>query len=125
MIINGKDLPLNQNSGTVPDVSGALKNWFQPISMTSITKTVVNFKVIESGTPIETLGVWQPFSGKQLAMKPEGQRKWGWWTLHAEPGLVLEPDQIVTYLGINYRVMRQQDYRLYGYVEYELVEDYE
>lgn len=121
---NGKDLPLNANSGTLPDVSGAMLDYFQPMVFGVVVKTVQNFQAVETKTSVNFQGVWQPLSERQLMMKPEGQRQWKWFWLHAEPSLVLEPDSIITYLGIQYRVMTQKDYRLYGYLEYHLVDDY-
>lgn len=123
-IFNAGDQPLNFNSGTVPDVSGAMLNWFQPLTFTTIVKTVINFQVVETPTDVTYLGVWQPFTEKQIMYKPEGQRAWSWYWLHAEPGLILKPDDVVTYLGVQFRVRSQKDYRLYGYVEYQLTEDY-
>jgi hypothetical protein len=124
MIANGKDRKLTENTGTPPDVSGAMQNWFQPITFSRITKTTQNYIVIETKEDVSFQGVWQPFSPKQLTIKPEGQRSWSWFTCHAEPGLVLLPDEIISYLGVQYRVMAQNDYRLYGYVEYHLIQDY-
>lgn len=123
-IYNAKDVLLSQNSGTMPDVSDAILDWFQPMLFTTVTKTVVNFQVREVGTSINFLGVWQPMSAQKLTQKPEGQRAWLWFTVHAEPGLELVPDEIINYLGVNYRVEAKFDYRLNGYVEYHLVNDY-
>lgn len=121
----GKNTPLNQNSGTLPDVSGALIDWFQPMIFGVVTKSVQNFQAYEEMVEVAFQGVWQPLQGKQLALKPEGQRAWNWFQLHAEPSLVLDIDQVVLYLGVQYRVMSQKDYSLYGYIEYHFVSDWE
>lgn len=123
-IANAANRPLNQNSGTVPDVGDALLDWFQPMVFTTLVKSVDGFQNVETPTDVNFMGVWQPMSMRRLAMKPEGQRSWKWFTVHAQPSLVLEPDEIVTYLGEQYRVMAHKDYKLYGYVEYELVNDF-
>ena len=123
-ISNASNTPLNQNCGTLPDVSGALFSWFQPLTFTSIVKTVVGYQVVETPTNVTFQGVWQPFTAQQLSMKPEGQRQWKWFTVHAQPGLELIPDEVITYLGTQYRIKDKLDYILYGYVEYHLVEDY-
>lgn len=123
-ILNAKNILLNQNSGTLPDVSGGMFDYFQPMTFTTIVKSIVNFNVVETPTSVSFLGVWQPFSPKQLEMKPEGQRSWSWFSCHAQLTLILVPDEVITYLGVQYRVMAQQDYRLYGYLEYHLVQDY-
>lgn len=124
IISNGANRPLNANSGTLPDVSGAMLDYFQPMTFGVVSKSIVNFQVVEEMVEVTFQGVWQPFTERQLQMKPEGQRDLSWYWLHAEPGLILVPDQVVIYLGKQYRVMTSKDYRLYGYVEYHLVDDY-
>lgn len=124
-IANGKDTPLNVKTGTVPDVSGALQDWFQPMSFETVSKTVDAFQVVEAGTVIEFQGVIQPFTERQLLLKPEGQRAWTWLWLHADPSLTLQVDEVVTYLGVQTRVMSRKDFKIYGYVEYHLVQDWE
>ena len=56
-IINAKDIPLNQGTGTVPNVSGAMRNWFQTMTFEQVTKSVVNFKVVETKVSIDFMGV--------------------------------------------------------------------
>ncbi len=121
---NGADRPLNTNSGTLPDVSGAMLDYFQQMTFGVVTKTVMNFQVVETMLEVSFQGVLQPQSARQISYKPEGQRGWKWFMLHAEPALVLDLDQVVKYLGVQYRVKAQSDYRLYGYVQYELVDDF-
>lgn len=121
---NGKDIPLNKRTGSVPNVSGAMLDWFQPMTFDVVVKTTEGFIVYEEATPLDFQGVWQPLSGRQLLMKPEGQRDWNWFWLHAEPSIQLSTDDVVVYLGVQYRVMTMKEYDLYGYREFHLVEDY-
>jgi hypothetical protein len=123
-IANGKNKPLNAQAGTVPDVSGALTDWFQPMTFTLVTKTVVGFQLVEGAEPITFRGILQPFTPRQLMLKPEGQRAWSWFTLHADPVLTLKVDDVVLYLGVQTRVMSRSDFTLYGYIEYHLVQDW-
>ncbi len=124
-IRNASDLRLYQNVGTLPDMTGALLNWFQPMIFSQLVKSVVNFKNVETPTNTYTKGVMQPLSAQQLQMKPEGQRNWIWNMLHCLPDLILKPDDVVTYQRQNYRVMAKRDYSKYGYLEYDLVQDYQ
>lgn len=125
MIIGqGKNVALNALSGSVPDVSGAMLDYFQPMIFGVVTKETVNFQAVETSEDINFQGVWQPLTERQLQLKPEGQRAWSWFWLHADPSLTLQVDSVIKYLGIQYRVMSHKDYRLYGYVEYHLVEDW-
>lgn len=123
-IQNASDIPLSQNGGTLPNVSDVILNWFQAMVFTIVTKTIVNFQLVETGDDINFQGVWQPFSPQQLALKPIGERDWKWFMVHASPNLALTPDQVITYQGTQYRVKEKLDYTNYGYVQYNLIEDY-
>lgn len=122
-IVNGKDTPLFKRTGTVPDVSGALTDYYQPMTFNLLTKTVVGFQVDETSDPIHFQGVLQPFIDRQLLLKPEGQRAWSWFQLFST-GLQLKVDDVVLYLGKQTRVMSKKNWELYGYQEYHLVQDW-
>lgn len=124
-IHNAKNVLLSQNPGTLPNVSDALGDWFQPILMIKVIKLQVNYQTLERGDPIHFQGVLQPASARELQMKPEGERDWSWFTLHAYPTLILVPDDIVWIQTVRYRVMKQTDYAVYGYVEYQMIQDYQ
>lgn len=123
-IQNAANTPLNQSSGTVPNVNGALQEWFQPMVFVPIVKSTVGGEVVELGDPINFRGVIQPLSNRDLIIKPEGQRAWTWYMLHSDTCLRLKVDDVVNYLGVQTRVMGFRDYAIYGYLYYELVQDY-
>ncbi len=123
-IANAANQPLFQKAGTVSDVSGAMQDYFQPMQLTPVAKTVVGFQALETPNPINFQGSIQPFTERQLLLRPEGQRAWTWFTLFADPVLTLQVDDVVLYLGKQTRVMSRQDFSLYGYVTYHLVQDY-
>lgn len=123
-IANGSNVPLNVKTGTTPDVSGALKDTFQLMTFEPVAKEVDGFQVLEIGEPVSFWGNVQPLTGRQLQMKPEGERKWNWIQVFAEPSINLSPDDVIIFLGIQYRVMSKKNFKLYGYVAFELVEDY-
>lgn len=123
-ISNGSVRPLFARAGTVPDVSGALQDYFQAMTFERVTKTVMAGQVVETGVPYTFQGIIQPFTERQLLFKPEGQRAWTWFTLHADPVLSLQVDEVVIYKGKQTRVMARKDFFLYSYVEYHLVQDW-
>lgn len=123
-IANGSNTPLNVQTGTIPDVEGGMRDWFQPMVFTQVAKDIVGYQNSEAATPINFRGVMQPFSERQLMLKPEGQRAWTWLWLHSDPVLTLQVDEVVNYLGVQTRVMSRKDYSIYGYVEYQLVQDW-
>ncbi len=124
IITNSKDVPLSQNTGTLPNMADALYSWLQPMTFGVVTKVVENSQVVETKTDISFAGVWQPFTMEQLLLKPMGERSWKWFMVHSLTGLGLQTDDVVTYLGGQYRVMAKGDYNIYGYFYYELVNDY-
>lgn len=125
VIANAANQPLFSKSGTTPDISGALKDWFQPMVFTKVVKKTVGFQVVETPLAINFQGIIQPFTERQLILKPEGERAWSWFTIHAEPQLLLQVDDVVIYLGKQTRIASRKDYALYGYVEYTAVQDWE
>jgi len=120
----GKNIPLNKATGSVPDVGSALLDWFQPLVFGIVTKVTEGFQVVETVVDTQFMGVIQPLQARQLMLKPEGQRAWTWYWVHAQPSLELEVDSVITYEGTQFRIMAKKDYDIYGYVEYELCEDY-
>jgi hypothetical protein len=128
-IANGKNVPLNVRTGTIPNLGGALKSWYQPMVFTKIVKTTVAFQLEETPTNINFRGLVEPLSGRRLDMKPEGQRSWNWIKVIAEGSpsaslLSLNIDEVISFLGTQYRVMAKRNYSLYGFIEFELAEDY-
>lgn len=123
-LVNAKDTLLTDNPGTLPNMQQTLLNWFQVVTFTLISKSIVDHLLVESETPSSFLGVRQPMKPQMVAMKPEGQRSWKWETIHAHPDLVLKTDDVMVFFGIRYRVMEKLDWKEYGYVEYHIVQDY-
>lgn len=125
MIINGKDTPLANSFGTLPNVSDVLPDWFQGMTFQLVTKTLVDYEVVESLTTINTQGVRQPMSAQRISLKPEGQRAWKWETIHCLPDVKLNIDDIILFGGVKYRVMHKWNWAEYGYLEYEICQAYE
>jgi hypothetical protein len=123
-IANGADRPLFDKSGDVPDVSGALESYFQPMVCEPVGKFTQGFQVVERGNPINFRGTVQPFTDRSLLLKPEGQRAWSWLLIHADPSLKLNVDDVIIFKGKQTRVMSMKDYSLYGYVEYHCIQDW-
>ena len=120
---NGKDITLDLSAGALPNVSGALRNWQQTISIFKITEEIVDFRVVETETQVDFKGVMQPMGPQELFYKPEGQRDWKWHTLHTEINIELIVDEKVKHKGITYRVMKKWPFDSYGYYKYDLIED--
>lgn len=126
---NACNIPLNRQAGTIPNMGDALLDWLQYLTFGQVTKTVTGFQVNETVTDINFWGVIQPLTGRQIDLKPEGQRQWNWLSVHAQISpngavLSLKIDDVILFNTKQYRVMTKRDYTLYSYVYYELAEDY-
>jgi len=119
------DRDIFETAISLPTVRTTITGWFRPLVVGRVTKTVVNFEVKELFRETSCLGVIQPFGPSQLRIKPEGQRSWEWKMLHTTPDIHLENDERFTIAGVPYRVMKNQDFSEYGYMQYELVQDYQ
>ena len=124
MIRNAKDIPLLSSTGTLPNMGSTLLDWFQPMTLTKITKVVVDHQVSENEQEYRGMGVRQPMNAQEVQMKPEGQRSWSWNTFHCSPDIVMNGDEVFLYMGVRYRVMEKWDWKEYGYLEYHAVQDY-
>lgn len=139
-IQNASTTPLFANTGTVPDMTDSLLDWFQPMTFGFVTKTVQDYQVVEVQQQITFMGIWMPLSGRELQMKPEGERQWNWIHLFSDATLNLITDDVITYITRNhstdnpdasmnytplqYRIMVKKQYQLYQYIEWHLVQDY-
>ena len=109
----------------LPNLESALGAWAQPLTFVEVVKELRDFKEVETYQARKTRGVRSPLRPQELALKPEGQRAWKWEKIHASPTLQLKIDAIIVFNDRRYRVMSKNDYAEYGYVEYDIVEDFQ
>lgn len=126
---NASNIPLNIQTGSIPNMGGALLDWFQNLTFGLVTKTTTGYQVEEIVTDVSFWGLVQPLTGRALELKPEGQRMWNWICVYAQSSphgavIDLKIDDVVIFLGTQYRVMADRQFSLYSYIYYELVEDY-
>lgn len=124
IIQNGANTPLSSTPGTLPDVSGALMDWNQKVTFSSVTKAIEGFEVKETMESVTFRGNIQP-NTNDLQILPNGQRVWESWELWAETALELDLDDVAGYNGLQLRVLKKQDWGKHGYRYYVLVEDWE
>lgn len=123
-IRNANRLTVDQAVMPTPTARSTLQGWFRPIVLIRIKKQTVDFQTVEVEKPLRAFGVVQPLSATALAIKPEGQRAWKWWSISATPDLELIVDEKITYRGTKLRIMRQLPFEANDVVQYEAVEDY-
>lgn len=110
---------------SLPQLSSALGNWQYPITLVKITQSIEDYQVVNINEELNFQGVIQPLSPKELVIKPISERSWEWLQIHTEVDLAISTNDRVKYNGKTYKVMLQNDYTPYGYIEYHLVKDYE
>lgn len=123
-IVDAADRDLEQVLGGGPNMLSALRGFFRPLALAKVTQRIVDFQTVEVEVPLATLGVIVALDGRALELKPEGTRSWDWKQIFALSELVLTTEDVVVYRGVRYRVMKQRDYNEYGFVNYEVVNDY-
>lgn len=106
----------------IPNMDDAFFGWDAPAQFAVIKKSAKDFQASESKSDVAWLhGVFLPIPPRKLIMKPEGERKWKWWTLYSVQKLGV--DWVVKDLdNKEYRVMSDSDWGGSGFFEYELVE---
>lgn len=124
-----KIIPANKttvyNAHDLPDMSEGVMSFFQNIIIELIYKQNNEGFLSETPDVIHTQGVRFSQSSRELAMKPEGERKWKWSTLYLLPEPPLKVDDKVRIFGIVYRVMSSTGNTEYNVCSYELIEDYD
>lgn len=110
----------------LPNMSNTLNGWEVPLSLKKIKQSIVDGDAVKTEETINFQGVFQPLREEQLQSKPEGQRSWAWYWIHAKAGtLNLSTQDKIIFNNVKYKVMAVKDYTLYGYIEYQIVADYE
>lgn len=116
----------NRTLADLPNMANTLNGWEIPLTLEKITQSVSEGDVIQTKTKIDFMGVFQPLRNEQLQFKPEGQRSWEWYWIHAKSGtLNLQTQDKIIFENKRFKVMSVKDYGLYGYIEYEVVRDYQ
>lgn len=118
----------NQNRplSFMPNMANTLNGWEVPLSLIKIKQDIDDGDLDTTEQYINFMGVWQPLRTEELQSKPEGQRSWEWIWIHAKSGsLNLQTADKVIFNNKKFKIMGIKDYSLNGFVEYELVRDYE
>ena len=110
----------------MPQMNTTLYGWEVPLTLERVIQNVIDGDLVTTTQQINFKGVWQPLKDEALQFKPEGQRSWEWIWIHAVSGtLNLETADKVIFNQKRYKIVEKKDYSLNGFVEYQLVRDYE
>lgn len=109
-----------------PNMSATLSGWEVPLTLTKMIQNINDGFVSFTEQTFNFMGVWQPLKDEQLQFLPENQRSWEWIWIHAKASeLNLQTADKVIFNNKRYKVMAVKDYSLNGFIEYQLVRDYE
>lgn len=110
----------------MPQMGMTLNGWEVPLTLVKVFQDIVEGDLVTTEQEISFVGVWQPLKDEDLQFKPEGQRSWEWIWIHAKSGtLNLQTADKVIFNNKRYKVMSVKDYSLNGFIEYQLVRDFE
>ncbi len=108
----------------IPQIKVAFNGWESPISLVKITKTIVDFEPVETTETLEFKGVVQPLTPEALKRKPLESRSWVWLMIHTKTAIELNTGDLIIRDGKRFEVEFKNDFELYNYFEYHLVEDF-
>ena len=122
-------LNYNRNANLIngmPNMSTTLTGWEIPLEFEIIKQAINDGDAVKSVQKVQFMGVWQPMKTEDLQFLPEGQRSWDWYWIHAESGtLNLQTQDKIIFNGRRYKVMKIKDYSLNGFIEYNVILDFE
>ena len=106
-------------------MNSTLFGWEQALDLIKVVQKVIEGDLSTQEVKIDFRGVVQPLRDEQLSLLPEGQRSWEWLWIHAVAGtLNLETGDKIKFQGKTYKITSKKDYSLNGYIEYQMVRDY-
>jgi len=123
MITNAKNKKINQ-SGNLPNMSSTIVGWFLPIRVGIVSRSVVDYEQSKSIQWIDTQGVVQQYKTQDLEITKAGERSWDLLQIHCLPNLQLDNDDLIIYKDTLYKVMNNNNYSDYGYMEYICIETF-
>ena len=110
----------------MPQMAMTLTGWEVPLTLTKMIQSVNDGFVSFTEQTFNFMGAWQPLKDEQLQFLPENQRSWEWIWIHAKASeLNLQTADKIIFNNKRYKVMSVKDYSLNGFIEYQLVRDYE
>lgn len=110
----------------MPQMSATLTGWEVPLTLVKVIQDIVEGDAVFTEQQINFMGCWQPLRDEELQFKPEGQRSWEWIWIHSKSSeLNLQTADKVIFNNKRYKVMAVKDYSLNGFVEYQLIRDFE
>lgn len=117
---------LTQNLGNLPDMNDAIRSTFQLLTFDVINKTILPGGLLqETTTPVQFYGAVNVHIPTPLDIAAHGQRAWSMKDCHSDIAVQLANDNVVIYLGVQYRVQGYSDYTRFGYQGFQLILDYE
>lgn len=118
-----KDRPIDCANG-MPNMAMAFGNWIETGPVLILHTVLKQGEAVRlSRTTIAGTAV-QPLSAQKIAMKPEGERAWKWWMIHATNALDAMVGDVIEIRKVGYRLMAKFDFSRNGYSHFEAVEDY-
>ena len=123
-IMNARDKKMNDQISGQPDLSWAVDGWFESIFFVHVQTQLIDGFAQDILVPIKTRGTIQPMAQTLVNMRPEGERKWRWLTIHCVPDVKLSISDKIIVDEVAYRVQGLWYYRRNGFIIYDCGEDF-
>ncbi len=108
----------------MPNMVSTLSGFNVSARFVLVKKEIDDGDIVESSKvrpPLYFQGNMMPIHPKDLLVKPEGERRFKWWTMHTTLQLQVD-DEIKDKDGLIYRVMNSSDWSQSGYYTYHIVQ---
>lgn len=106
----------------VPNLQSALRGMGKTMQYQHVQKTVVDQTLVETTPPAKWFSATRtPTPDRRLALKPEGQRAWIWWTIYTRTVLALG-DAVMDGSGASFRVMSSANWSDAGFYSYDIAQ---
>lgn len=106
----------------LPLMTEAFSGLTQQIQFAIIYSLQDEFDVVETVKSVEYFqGSLQPLHPRKLLIKPEGERRWKWWSLWTRAEIPVG-NYVRDTQGKQYKVMSKADWSEADYQEYEIVQ---
>lgn len=108
----------------MPLMADAFSGLVQQAQFAIVKRVKQDGDVVESAEAVGYfLGSLQPLHARNLLVKPEGWRKWKWFTLFTNANQELAVGDFVRDpRGLQYRVMAKSDWGEAGFNEYQIIQ---
>ena len=110
---------------SLPNFADILDEWEISLVFVNVVQTTVDYQITNNFIYKTFKGAVMPLKPEAIALKPECQRSWSWFSVHTRTDLIYNTNDRIIYNNDKYKIMHKSDYSLYGVLIYHIVKDFD